>query len=244
MARVVKPAERAARRAAILDAAEQLVLSKGYEHFTVQDILDDLHISKGAFYHYFDSKLAVIEALTDRMVEQSAQMLVPIVEQADRPAVVKVQRFFTEIIRWKSAQQSLVVALLPVWYAADNAAFRRRVDAAVATRLAPLLTVIIREGVEDNSFTTAYPDQVGGVVMAIVQALQDAVAAQLLTAARARVARTHVHDVIATYGAHIEAIERLLGMPAGALFRPEHKTVQNWVGALRRSGVDTAGKRG
>jgi AcrR family transcriptional regulator len=49
MARIVKEEEYAARRNEILDAAQRLVYTKGYEHMTIQDILDDRHISKGAF---------------------------------------------------------------------------------------------------------------------------------------------------------------------------------------------------
>ena len=56
MARILKEEEHTAKRNEILDAALQLVYSKGYEKMTIQDILDQLQISKGAFYHYFDSK--------------------------------------------------------------------------------------------------------------------------------------------------------------------------------------------
>ena len=82
MARTVNVVEQAARRDAILDAAQRLILSNGYERLTVQDILADLQISKGAFYHYFDSKPAVIEALSARLVDESERALAPIV--ADR----------------------------------------------------------------------------------------------------------------------------------------------------------------
>jgi AcrR family transcriptional regulator len=60
MARIVKEEEYLARRNEILDASLRLVYSKGYDKMTIQDILDQLHISKGAFYHYFDSKVAVL----------------------------------------------------------------------------------------------------------------------------------------------------------------------------------------
>src|ERR1700739_3645917 len=128
MARTVNIAEHAARRDAILDAAQRLMLSKGYERLTVQDILDDLQISKGAFYHYFDSKPAVIDALTTRLVGDSERALAPIVEDPQMGATKKLQAFFGEIIRWKSERQNLFVAMLPVWYAPDNFAFRLLVD--------------------------------------------------------------------------------------------------------------------
>jgi hypothetical protein len=39
-----------------VETSQGLVYTKGYEQMTIQDILDDLQISKGAFYHYFGSK--------------------------------------------------------------------------------------------------------------------------------------------------------------------------------------------
>jgi len=69
MARVVKDLKNAARRKDILDVAQRLVVeTKGYEGMSIQDVLDELKISKGAFYHYFDSKGDLLEALIERMV--------------------------------------------------------------------------------------------------------------------------------------------------------------------------------
>jgi AcrR family transcriptional regulator len=227
VARTVNVAEHAARRDEILDAAQRLILSSGYERLTVQDILDCLQISKGAFYHYFDSKPAVIEALTRRLVGDSERALAPIVGDPAMGAVEKLQAFFGEIIRWKSERQDLFVAMLPVWYAPDNFAFRLLVDRESAKRLAPLVSAIIRQGVDEGRFATAYPDQAGTIVFAIIQALQDAMAQRLIAAPR-------VKEMVNTHGAHMEAIERYLGVPAGTLNRVEARTVKSWIAAADR----------
>ena len=180
VARTVKAAEHAARRDAILDAAQRLILSNGYERLTVQDLLDELQISKGAFYHYFDSKPAVIEALSARLVDDSERVLAPIVADPERGALDKLRRFFGEIIRWKSARQNSFVAMLPVWYAPGNVVFRVQLDRAVAKRLAPLLTTVVRQGVDEHLFATAYPEQAGAIIVALIQSLQDTLAGQLL----------------------------------------------------------------
>ena len=208
VARTVNVAEHAARRDEILDAAQRLILSAGYERLTVQDILDDLQISKGAFYHYFDSKPTVIDALTTRLVSDSERALAPIAENPELRAVKKLQAFFGEIIRWKSERQNLFVAMLPVWYAPDNLAFRLLVDRASATRLAPLLS-------------------------AIVQALQDAMAERLLdTSSRP----PSIKEMVNTHGAHMEAIERYLGVPARTLNRVDARAVKNWIAATAAGG--------
>lgn len=243
MARTLNVAEHTARRDAILDAAHRLILSKGYQRLTVQDLLDDMQISKGAFYHYFDSKPAVIEALTERLVADSVRALVPIVANRGLQAADKLQRFFGEIIRWKSARQNLFVAMLPVWYAPDNIVFRLQVDRAVAKRLAPLLTAIVRQGVDEHRFATAYPEQAGAIVIALVQALQDAMAQQLLAAARRLPDAPLTTDLVATYGAHIEAIERYLGVPGGALYRADARVVNSWIAALPQADTAVTGGR-
>jgi AcrR family transcriptional regulator len=235
MARTVNVAERAARRDAILDAAQRFVLSKGYERLTVQDLLDDLQISKGAFYHYFDSKPAVIEALTDRLVSDSVQALAPIVANPKLGASNKLKRFFAELIRWKSERQRLFAAMLPVWYAPDNVVFRLQVDQAVARRLAPLVTAIVRQGVDEHRFATSYPEQAGAIIVVLVQALQDTLAHQLMAAARGSPNAPHTKEIVATYGAHIEAIERYLGVASGTLYRADARVVNSWTDALRRA---------
>jgi AcrR family transcriptional regulator len=229
MARTVNVAEHTARRDAILDAAQRLILSNGYERLTIQDILEDLGISKGAFYHYFDSKPAVVEALTERLVDDSERALALIAEDPELGTAERLQLFFGEIIRWKSARQNLMVAMLPVWYAPDNLAFRQLVDRATAKRLAPLLSVIVRQGVDEHRFATSYPEQAGAIIVALVQALQDAMAQHLLTPA------PNVKEMVAIHGAHIEAIERYVGVPAGTLYRADTRAVKSWTAALRRA---------
>jgi len=52
MARTDKAvAAQAIRREAFVDAGLRLIQVKGYDQMSVQDVLDELDLSKGAFYH-------------------------------------------------------------------------------------------------------------------------------------------------------------------------------------------------
>jgi len=51
------------RKTEILKAASDLFSLKGYQKTTLQDILDSVKCSKGSFYHHFESKIQVLEAL-------------------------------------------------------------------------------------------------------------------------------------------------------------------------------------
>src|SRR5947199_7382092 len=110
MARVVK--EHSVRRNEILDVAQRLIYARGYEQMTIQDILDDLQISKGAFYHYFDSKQALLEALLDRMQHELEPLLISLGQDPSLPALAKLKHFFALLNRYKTEQKAFFLELL------------------------------------------------------------------------------------------------------------------------------------
>ncbi len=56
----------------ILDTAQKLFIEKGYEHTTVQDIIDNLGgLTKGAIYHHFKSKEDILNAVTERLFREN-----------------------------------------------------------------------------------------------------------------------------------------------------------------------------
>ena len=48
----------------ILDVSFRLFTEKGYDHTTIQDIVDALGMSKGAVYHHFKSKEDILDHLS------------------------------------------------------------------------------------------------------------------------------------------------------------------------------------
>lgn len=62
-------------RERILDAAEQHVYEHGFSSTTLDAILDVANASKGAFFHHFESKEALGEALLARYAERDAALL-------------------------------------------------------------------------------------------------------------------------------------------------------------------------
>lgn len=56
-------------RTAIMDAAEGLILEVGFSAASVDRIVERAHVTKGGFFHHFDSKAALARALVERYVE-------------------------------------------------------------------------------------------------------------------------------------------------------------------------------
>ena len=225
MPRIVKEEEYAGKRNAIPDVAQRLVYTKGYEQMTIQDMLDDLQISKGAFYHYFDSKQAVLEALVERMGEEALHLLLPIVHDPLLPALEKLQRYLAIANRWKIGQKAFILALLHVWFTDDNAIMRQKLRAAAIREIAPLLTEIIRQGIQEGVMTTTYPDQVGEVIASLAQDAGETIGALLLSFDPERDDMQRVERTITVY---TDAFERILGVPAGSLTLVDDQILKEW----------------
>lgn len=227
MARTVK--DYAVRRNDILDAARRLVFAKGYEQMTIQDILDDLRIAKGTFYYYFGSKHALLEALVERMLVEAEELLTPVVQDQQLPALTKLQRMFDAMGGWKTAQKDYHLALLRVWYADDNAIVRWKVRTMRSERLGPLFAAIIRQGVEEGDLSTAYPDRLSEVVLALTQDFVDTLAALFFSFEPGHDDLSGMVDAAAAY---TEALERMLGAPPGSLSLVDAATLAEWVNSF------------
>ena len=226
MARIVKENERAVKRNEILDAASRFIYTTGYEQMTIQDILDELQISKGAFYHYFNSKQALLEALIERMYGEVEQVLLPIIEDPDLPALDKLHRYFDTAARWKSTQKTYLLAFLRVWYTDENAIVRQKVLATMLDRISPLLSGIIPQGIQEGVMTTHFPDQAGEIIISLIQSLGDAFARVLLAN---ELKPDDLQRLEGTMQAFNDALERVLGAPRGSLQLIDIETLNEWI---------------
>src|SRR6266700_2710560 len=225
MARTVKEHEYAVRRNAILDVTQHLVETKGYEQMAIQDILDNLQISKGAFYHYFASKQELLEALIERMLKEAEQLLLPSVYDPTLPALEKLLRFFATLNRWKIVQKPFVLALLHMWYTDNNAIVRQKLHTGGMKQLTPLLTAIIHQGLQEGVLTTAYPDHAGEVILSLLQNLGEILSGLLLSGGLDRDLLRRIERTVAAYTV---ALERVLGAPADCLCLADTETLKEW----------------
>jgi AcrR family transcriptional regulator len=126
---------------------------------SVQDVLDEVDASRGAFYHYFDSKVALLDAVVERMVDQATAAVEPIASDPSLSATARFQALFSGIARWKGERTDLLIGLLDAWLADENAIVREKFRRHVVDRMLPLLTAIVREGHTTGEFTVTSPDE-------------------------------------------------------------------------------------
>jgi len=227
LVRVLKKEVHETKRNEILDVALKLLYSKGYNRMTIQDILDELQISKGAFYHYFDSKAEVLEALVERMVvEQVEPMLLTVVQDPHLTALEKLQRYFDTAVRWKTSEKTLMIQLVKVWYSDQNALARQKMLNMMVEYVTPLFIEIINQGVREGTFTVLYPEYVSQVIINLVQPLGDAFARMLLSEEAMHDQTLHRAEMMIT--AYNDSVERILGAPKGSIHLMDTESLKEW----------------
>ncbi len=147
----------------ILDVAFRLFMEKGYEHTSIQDIINHLGgLSKGAIYHHFKSKEDILIAVTDRMTAESNQMLAAIRDRQDLSGQEKLKTIFKESIT-RSVQDD-IFTVAPDFHNNPKLLFsllHDTIEEVVPNYILP----IIQQGISDGSIKTDYPKQLAELIL-------------------------------------------------------------------------------
>jgi AcrR family transcriptional regulator len=227
MPRTVNLEVQKVRRDAFLDVAQRLIVTKGYEQMSIQDVLDELEASRGALYHYFDSKLALLDGVVERLADDALATIDPILADPTLPALTKLERALGGIARFKAEQKELVLAILEVWNSDGNALVRDRVRRLTAKRMRPILTLVIRQGVEEGLISSTDPEETARSILYLMQGYQELASEQFL----GRQAGTlSFEEVLKSNRAATEAFERVLGVPSRSVTLADEATLRFWFG--------------
>lgn len=139
------------RKHQILDAALEIIVSKGYEGSSMSDIVEKSKLSKGAIYWYYSSKKEVYLALVNHWVRQYSPTLNYIVED-DQPASSQLKDLFNYFINQYETNPDVFKALAEFWsLAGRDAEFKEKFD-TVYSEFLTIIEKIIVKGVENGEF--------------------------------------------------------------------------------------------
>jgi AcrR family transcriptional regulator len=220
-----------ARRAQFLDCAQALFFSRGYDAATVNDIIEATGLSKGAFYHYFDSKEALLDALTERLVAQVVRDAEPILEDASLDALARLNAFLEQARQWKIERAPMLRAVFIAMLRTENVVLQHRLIATSSRVVTPVLTDIVHEGVREGVFDPPAPALVAEIVMQLgnsrmgvaVEAMAAAERGELDAAVRMLEERLDDEEAV---------IERLLGVARGSITLAEPGFVRAILAAM------------
>jgi len=213
MTRVIKKADE--RRTEILDAAQRLIMSRGYDATTVNDLITVVGISKGAFYHHFSSKDEVLHALVWRAAEQGLAAVSPLFEREDLTPLEKLKAFFKDGQQYKKENSTALRSIIKVLFREENLRLRLQSAEQMTEIIVPHLGRVLEEGAKRGEFDIEDPEETARLVLNLGSTLHEAFAVAL------KVAESRKAEAILLLRKRVDtcerAIERVLGVPKHSL---------------------------
>ena len=134
------------RKKELLKIAYDMFLTQGYENTSVDEIIEKAQIAKGTYYYYFKSKEQMLEEVIDIMIDYETEMAKQIIGM-DILAPQKIVGIIASI-KPTEAEQPIKDTL----FQPENVLMHHKVRQKLINVLTPLLSEVIKEGVEEGIF--------------------------------------------------------------------------------------------
>ncbi len=152
----------------MVEAARRVFRRKGYSATSVTDIIKEVGVSQGTFYLYFDGKEAVFDAVAEAIVLEGYEVIKGIVTQEGLSVLEKIKQAMAYFMTMETAER---------W--TDEPAARRlrhlrdRVGGIALELYVPLVTEIIKQGVDEGLMHVVHPEATAAFYLAATWAFLD-----------------------------------------------------------------------
>ncbi|MDP7989425.1 TetR/AcrR family transcriptional regulator [Bacillus sp. MHSD_36] len=203
--RIVKEYEE--RRKEILETAERLFITKGYTKTTVNDILKEIGIAKGTFYHYFKSKEEVMDEIIMRVIKEDVAKAKVIVSNPNIPVLEKLFRILME----QSPKSGDVKdKMIEQFHQPNNAEMHQKSLVQSIIHLSPVLAEVLEQGIDEGIFSTPYPQETIELLLSSAQVIFDEGLFQWKAEEMMRRAKAYIKMMEASVGAKEGSFDYML----------------------------------
>lgn len=160
--RIVKEAEE--RKEEILDVAEKLFGTKGFDHTSTNDILEGVGIARGTLYYHFRSKEEILDAVIERLTKRLVAEAALIIRDHKLPFLERL----TKAVMSLNVESQLGLEVMEQMHRPQNALMHQKMQKMLLSGIDPLLTELVEEGIDQGICHTEYP--AGAVEMTMLYA--------------------------------------------------------------------------
>ena len=140
----------------ILNAAVKVLTSKGYYSSTMDDIVIESKMSKGAIYHYYSSKKDVYLAVIEMWEKQTQDLLAPALSEKSSAKAIK--KVFSLLLKQLKIDGSFFNCLPTLWAIARHDNDFKKTMQKVYNRFQKFIELIIIRGIENKEFVNLKPE--------------------------------------------------------------------------------------
>lgn len=155
-------------RAKIIESAVNLFSTRGYNTASVDDICREAGISKGAFYHHFESKQTLFLALLDGWLETIDTVIEASKDKTVPETFMQITEAFPYI--FETAGENLPM-FLEFWMQASRDKKIWQAGITPYRRYQKHFTALIKKGVEEGSFVEVDPELTSRMIISTAMGL-------------------------------------------------------------------------
>ncbi|MGI5172492.1 TetR/AcrR family transcriptional regulator [Treponema sp. OMZ 840] len=148
--RIIKDAD--IRKNEILDAAQQLFFTNGYDNTSTNAILEKCGIARGTLYYHFRSKEEILDGIIGRITQK---MLSDAEKAASDTSLSAYKRLLEALIALDFGGR--YAPLIEHIHKPQNALMHRKIQAVLLRGIPSVLTSVIKDGIAEGVFATEYP---------------------------------------------------------------------------------------
>lgn len=160
------------KRELILDAMQELMSTSSLQTISVSDIAEKAGIGKGSVYYYFNSKNDIIEAVIERSYSRVLDEGQALVDSQDMGAFEKMEIIYQACLD-SSLELKRQEALNTFNERQQSALIHQKFVGIIITRLEPILTDIIRQGIEEGKIRCEFPEETARIILTILTVTLD-----------------------------------------------------------------------
>lgn len=138
----------------ILEVSQRLFLEKGYDNTKIQDIADELGMTKGAIYHHFESKEEIMNKLGESMFIHN-NPFETVKKRKDLNGLEKMKL----VIQLHQSDEQMVELTNQALPLLENPQILAKMFESNYQNLLPYWLELIKEGQEDGSIKTDQPKE-------------------------------------------------------------------------------------
>lgn len=157
----------------LLNVALKLFYDNGYDKTSVNTIVKTAQVSKGAFYHYFNSKEEILEVVISEHAKKSIEVSKEVVEDKSLNAIDKFNKYLVVIGQYKSVNMDKMVQLDAVINHKDNLRLKEKFMKKFFEFAKQPIIKIISQGVKEKIFNTPSPEDAAMMILHITISMSE-----------------------------------------------------------------------
>ncbi len=198
----------------LLDSAQQLFFEKGYQKTSVNDIIEEVGVAKGTFYHYFKTKSDLLDKLVERFTAGIHVETKKLAERTDLNALEKMNEFFALGRNFKARNIELMKLLLKALYNEENLVMRHRMIRNRIKLTLPEFVKIIDQGIKEGVFNVTNSRELAELIYYLGININELAGELMLTLSENP---ENIDIIEGKIKAYESSIEKILGVAEGSI---------------------------